>query len=157
LVRAELELDPATTSGDVAYLAGARHCRALSPLPPPPAPAVRLREGGTYLVTGGAGGIGLLLAQHLTSTFGAQVVLLGRTELSAERKRAIEALSEGRGRALYVRADVTRYDELRRALRVAKAAFKRLDGVFHCAGVTRDGYIARKTLGDARETLGPKI
>jgi acyl transferase domain-containing protein/NAD(P)-dependent dehydrogenase (short-subunit alcohol dehydrogenase family) len=158
IVEDELVIDPASSGGEIAYLDGARRCRALTPAAPfPPDARSRLRQGGVYLISGGAGGIGLLLARHLTGAYGARVVLVGRTEPTPALQRQVEALCQGAGRALYVRADVTRYDELRQALRIAKTAFKRLDGVFHCAGVTHDEAVARKDPADARATLAPKV
>jgi amino acid adenylation domain-containing protein len=43
--------------------------------------ASRLREGGVYWITGGLGGLGLAVAEHLARTVGARLVLLGRTPL----------------------------------------------------------------------------
>ena len=39
------------------------------------------REGGTYLITGGLGGIGRALAEHLARRYGARLWLVGRTAL----------------------------------------------------------------------------
>ena len=44
-------------------------------------PAVRVRPGGTYLVTGGLGGIGLAMAERLARDYQARLVLMGRTKV----------------------------------------------------------------------------
>ncbi len=50
------------------------------------ADAPPIREKGVYLITGGAGGLGLILAEFLTKEWKARVVLSGRSKLSAERE-----------------------------------------------------------------------
>src|SRR5262249_50675653 len=42
---------------------------------------VRLRERGTYLITGALGGIGMALAEHLARSVRARLVLVGRSRL----------------------------------------------------------------------------
>ncbi len=45
-----------------------------------------LREGGVYLITGGLGGIGLLLAEYLARTVKAKLILTGRSALPAREE-----------------------------------------------------------------------
>ncbi|HET8842172.1 MAG TPA: beta-ketoacyl synthase N-terminal-like domain-containing protein, partial [Ktedonobacteraceae bacterium] len=54
-----------------------------------------LRKGGVYLITGGLGGIGLAIAEHLARTVQARLVLVGRTPLPARKQwsRTIAARS----------------------------------------------------------------
>ena len=73
---------------------------------------VRLREvpwrdGGVYLITGGAGGLGLVFAEEIVRRAkNAVVVLTGRSELDAGKRAQLSAL-EGRGsRIEYRRVDV---------------------------------------------------
>ncbi|MCU0287253.1 MAG: KR domain-containing protein, partial [Acidobacteria bacterium] len=49
-------------------------------------PARRLRQKGTYLVTGGLGGIGLEIAKFLAQDFQARLVLTGRTLFPPQRE-----------------------------------------------------------------------
>ncbi len=42
---------------------------------------IAIRTGGTYLITGGLGGVGLVFAQHLARRANAQIVLTSRTPL----------------------------------------------------------------------------
>ena len=51
----------------------------------PPLPnSRRLERGGVYLLTGGLGAIGLVVAEHLAREFKARLVLVGRSALPAE-------------------------------------------------------------------------
>ncbi|WP_186203319.1 KR domain-containing protein, partial [Burkholderia gladioli] len=66
------------------------------------------REGGVYLITGGAGGLGRLFAREIASrTRRATLVLSGRSELDAEAREALRALAgEGDARVEYRRLDL---------------------------------------------------
>ena len=46
----------------------------------------RIRDNGVYLITGGLGGIGLVLAEYLAQTVRAKLVLIARTSLPARGK-----------------------------------------------------------------------
>ncbi|MGH8571222.1 MAG: KR prefix domain-containing protein, partial [Gammaproteobacteria bacterium] len=78
-----LSHDPAPViaiRGDVVWeqAFAARH------LPAADAAPARLREGGTYLISGGLGSMGLVLARYLAKEVRARLVLIGRTELPPE-------------------------------------------------------------------------
>ena len=51
------------------------------PLPEPEAAPPRLKKGGVYLITGGLGGMGLVLAGYLVKTVQARLILAGRSVL----------------------------------------------------------------------------
>ncbi|MGO4778721.1 KR domain-containing protein, partial [Lysobacter sp. 2RAB21] len=57
---------------ELAYRGAQRHTRALAPLPPPTG-APPLREGGTYVVIGGLGGLGRALARWLARRYHARI------------------------------------------------------------------------------------
>ncbi|ASK92171.1 SDR family NAD(P)-dependent oxidoreductase [Xanthomonas campestris pv. trichodesmae] len=118
-------------------------------------PFTMLQPGDVVWITGGAGGIGRLLARHVGRETGVRVVLSGRTPptddawLSTLRADGIDAC--------YVRCDVTRADEVEAALASEPFRDRRLRGVLHAAGVVRDAWLARKTATEAAEVLAPKI
>jgi acyl transferase domain-containing protein len=141
----------------VAHRSGIRYTQTLVSVddaPAEPAEGAALREGGVYLITGGLGGVGLLLADHLTRELGARVALTARSELPprvewaariesdphgdlAARLERLLALEEAGGEAMVVTADVTDDEQLRRALGEVRARFGRIDGVIHAAADTR--------------------
>ena len=47
-------------------------------------PTVRLRKGGVYVITGGLGKLGLIVAEYLAKTAQAKLVLIGRSELPSK-------------------------------------------------------------------------
>ncbi len=117
----------------------------------------RLRERGVYLITGGLGGIGYALAEHLARTRHARLVLVGRgatARRAAARVASLEALG---AEVEVVQADVARVDQMRAAVDAARARFGTLHGVFHAAGTLGDSLIALKSREDAERVLAPKV
>jgi amino acid adenylation domain-containing protein/non-ribosomal peptide synthase protein (TIGR01720 family) len=154
-----------------------RQCwRPVHAKPPSPAtPAIRLRRNGTYLITGGLGGIGLTMAEDLARTCNASLVLVGRTGLPPERdwpsllagrdcpaaRRAclerLLALRERGVEILVIAADVTVRDEVARVVAAARARFGSLNGVIHAAGIADGALLGRQTRDGMARVLAPKI
>lgn len=136
---------------------------------------IRVKQEGVYLITGGLGGLGLVIAEHLARDFHARLVLLGRSALPAEsqwesalndpqeseyNKATIRQLIEIRAVAaglLVSHADVTDLSQMREAIAEARKRFGRIDGVFHAAGVLDDGPLMTKTADSAARVLDPKV
>jgi acyl transferase domain-containing protein/thioesterase domain-containing protein len=134
-----------------------------------------LREGGTYLITGGLGGIGLTVAEHLAERCKARLVLLGRTPLPARdqwetwiaqhgeedrisgKLRRLLAIEAAGGEVLVAAADVTNLEEMQDVAAEATRRFGRVEGIFHAAGVVDDDLIAMKSLDSVEEVFAPKI
>ncbi len=140
----------------VARRGSARWLPAFEPTPLPAMPdgaaPFPLRQGGTYLLTGGLGGVGLLVGRWLAETFGARLVLVGRTAVPSReswprilseseegdplrrRIEALAALEEAGAEVLTPVADVTRRAELAEALARTRQRFGPVHGIFHLAG-----------------------
>ncbi|MFJ6485020.1 SDR family NAD(P)-dependent oxidoreductase [Streptomyces sp. NPDC091682] len=116
-----------------------------------------VRPGGTYLISGGAGGLGLHTARLFASRGAGAVVLLGRSAPGPETDAAVAVLEELGSRALYLRADVTDRDATARAVAEATARFGPLTAVVHCAGVVDDALLVDKGREAAERVLAPKI
>ncbi|HXU45074.1 MAG TPA: SDR family NAD(P)-dependent oxidoreductase, partial [Thermoanaerobaculia bacterium] len=137
------------------------------------APALRFRDGGVYLVTGGLGRVGGLIAEQIARRApGAKLALTARTPLPPrrqwdaatdpetiariERVRALEALG---AEVLVLVADAGDHAATSKALAAARAAFGPLHGVVHAAGQVRRGVGPLLELGpdDAMAQLEPKL
>ncbi len=159
----------------VALRGAHRWVQSFEPLRPSAPKSSVLRERGVYLITGGTGGIGLTLAEHLARSVRARLVLVARTAMPArrdwarlaaerpagdpvvERIRRIEAIEQLGGEVLVVAADVTRAAEISAAVRAARERFSAIDGVIHAAGVAGGGLAALKTREAASAVLAPKV
>ncbi len=117
----------------------------------------RLRGDGSYLVTGGLGGIGLEVAGWLAEAGAGTIVLNGRREPGARAREAVEALRE-RGADVRVEiADVTDGDALAAMLARIDADLPPLAGVIHSVGVLSDGALPNLDWPRFEEVLGPKV
>ncbi|WP_423383202.1 type I polyketide synthase [Burkholderia sp. LMG 32019] len=100
---------------------------------------VRFHPDATYLVTGGLGGLGLRLAAWLAGNGAGKVVLLGRSEPSAATEKILQTLD-----ARFIRADLSRREDVADAIDEIARSMPPLKGVFHLAGALDDALLARQ-------------
>lgn len=118
----------------------------------------RLRERGVYLITGGLGGLGRILSEHLARSCRARLVISGRRLPSPDDEASLESLRKRGAEVLYVPADVSQREGVSSLLSEAKRRFGSLHGVFHGAGVAaRTGILLEKSLSAMRAVLTPKV
>jgi acyl transferase domain-containing protein/thioesterase domain-containing protein len=170
------ELEAPAASEVLALRRGVRWLRYLAPAKSATSTALpALREGGTYLITGGFGGISAVLAEWLARSHRASLVLLSRTPLpdredwerwlvenprgdrQAMAIRQVRLL-EGLGSRIHVAvADIAVAEQFEAALTAATAELGPVHGVFHAAGVLHDDLIALKSERDIEEVFSPKL
>lgn len=135
----------------------------------------RLRQRGVYLLTGGLGGIGLVLAEHLAQSVQARLVLVGRSAFPAhddwpewlathaaddkisQTIRKLQSCEALGAEVLVASADVADEQQLRAVVERARAHFGPIDGVIHAAGVAGGGVIQLKQPAVAAQVLAPKF
>lgn len=169
-----LELETGGDEETVAWRQGRRFRPVLTPLRicHPPGEGI-LRAGGTYLITGGFGGAGQVLAKYLARRYRAHLVLVSRTGLPPpadydahlaaswpgdeirRRIQLVRMLESAGARVEVVTADVADGKTLEQA--VAASGVVKLDGIFHAAGVLDDSTIALKHVLTAHRVLHPKV
>ncbi|MBI4524204.1 MAG: KR domain-containing protein [Deltaproteobacteria bacterium] len=143
---------------------------------------ISLREEGVYLITGGLGGLGLVLAQSLAEKAKAKLILTGRTAFprrelwqqwlqspegehalddkgkeTREKIRKLVALERMGAQILALKADVTNLEEMSLCIQQARDRFGTIHGVVHAAGVLHDGIIQLKEPEVAASVLAPKV
>lgn len=123
----------------------------------PPSQGMPIREKGVYLITGGAGGLGLIFAEFLTKDWKARVVLSGRSKLSVEREARLEQMRKQGAEVLYLAADVSNSEDVESLIHQSKSRFGEIHGIIHAAGVLRDSLIRNKTLEEMSAVLAPKV
>lgn len=118
---------------------------------------IPVRADGTYLITGGLGGLGLEVAGWLAGRGARHLALLGRSAPPAAAREVIGCLEREGVRVLILQADVAREDELRTALARLADAMPPLAGVVHAAGILDDKTVAQLDRERLRAVLAPKV
>ena len=103
----------------------------------------RPRADGSYLITGGTGGIGMAVAESLLARGAKNVVLASRRPPGTPLLSGME----------WVEADVSREADVARAI----SSCRDLRGVFHAAGVVRDGLFLGMSHENWRAVMAPKL
>ena len=136
------------------------------PLPP------SLRVDGSYLVTGGLGALGLLVARFLVDNGARHLILTGRStlpgrstwrDLSPEHPRwgliqQLVQLEQGGATVQYVALDVADEHQMTRWLADHRSERRPpIRGVVHTAGVVADDLLLRMSPERFRRVLRPKV
>ncbi|MCU0288095.1 MAG: SDR family NAD(P)-dependent oxidoreductase, partial [Acidobacteria bacterium] len=144
-------------------------------LPGPGEIVPRLRDGGVYLITGGLGGIGLVLAGFLAEHYHARLILTGRSGLpereewdnwlishpvddpTSRKIRGIKRLEVLGAELMIISVDVTDYQGMTEMFAQAQTQFGDINGIIHAAGLPGGGLIQLKTREMADRVLLPKV
>jgi len=116
-----------------------------------------LRQGGVYLIIGGAGGVGLEFAAYLRSRYAANVAISGRSALDATLRARLAALGEYGKELLYVQASVDDEPQLSTAIQRVEQHFGALHGIIHSAMVLDDKRLADMDEECFARVLRPKV
>ncbi|HEY0602392.1 MAG TPA: SDR family NAD(P)-dependent oxidoreductase [Herpetosiphonaceae bacterium] len=170
---AELAGEP--TSGEVAYRGGHHWQPTFEPILADPGDETRLRDRGVYLITGGLGGVGLVLAEHLAQRVQAKLILTGRSALperegwaawlaahplddpTSRKIAALQRIESLGAEVLPLSADVADLDQMRAAVAAAEQRFGPIHGVIHAAGVAGGGMIQYRKPDEIAQSLAPKV
>ncbi|MFW9261377.1 SDR family NAD(P)-dependent oxidoreductase [Nostoc sp. CALU 546] len=135
----------------------------------------QLRQRGAYLITGGLGGIGLVIAEYLAQTVQAKLLLTGRSILPSRDEwekwlithddtdsisckiRKVKELEQLGAEVLVVNADVTNPEQMQNAIAQAQQQFGNLNGVIHAAGILGGESIEKIRKIDCEQQFQPKV
>ncbi len=138
-------------------------------------PVLQIRNNGTYLITGGLGGIGLVLAEYLAEREKVNLVLVGRSSFPEMGKwdewlkdkgeadkisikiRALKRITEFGSKVLICRGSVDNIEEMTRVRQQVENQFGKIDGVIHAAGNPGGGMIQMKEGGFVENIFAPKV
>ncbi|WP_079152228.1 SDR family NAD(P)-dependent oxidoreductase [Streptomyces sp. RTd22] len=143
---------------EVRHRDGHRLVATPAPIASPWAQAQPWKQDGVYLITGGAGGLGRIVAKEVAASAGrATVVLTGRSPLSAQARDSLNELRTAGLTVDYQRADVTDRASVERVLAHVADNHGPLTGIVHSAGVIDDGFLLRKSPERLARVLAPKV
>lgn len=155
------EVTSTPTDDVVAYRRGERWVRSFEHVALPPSERTPWRDHGVYLITGGLGGIGLAIAEHIAGAVQAPtLVLVGRSTLPSpttwdallaapdtdplvrHRIESIRRIEAKGGTAILSGTDITNEAAVQQMIADVTHRTGRITGVVHSAGVLNDVLIA---------------
>jgi NAD(P)-dependent dehydrogenase (short-subunit alcohol dehydrogenase family) len=115
------------------------------------------RNGGVYLITGGAGRLAALLARDIRRHApGAHIVVADRFPVFPPTTADDEVRDAG-GSVIYQEMDVTSGESVRAGVHAVLGRHGQLTGLVHCAGILDDSFIVKKPRESFRAVLAPKV
>ena len=171
------ELSTPNSAREVAYRGAWRWVRSYARAPLPSVDGVMdlLKPDAGYLITGGLGGMGLVLAKSLAERRPVRLILTGRSRLPPRdewsdwlRKNGvdnqvsqkifrIQEIERLGSRVCVVQADCSDFDAMKSALDRHAGEVGEIRGVIHAAGVTDGAIIQRRKVLTCLEIMKPKI
>ena len=123
----------------------------------PPLPPFDIKPDGAYLITGGLGGFGRVLAEWLVDCGARHLVLTSRSGASTPEAADFVANLQKRGiDTRVVRADIGAPEDVQRLIQGLQSETTPLKGVFHLAMVIDDAPLSALTSERLRTVMAPK-
>ncbi|TQK74550.1 polyketide synthase PksM [Brevibacillus sp. AG162] len=123
----------------------------------PPINQTRMKQGGIYLVIGGAGGIGEAWSEYMIRTYQSQIIWMGRRQKNEEIQAKINRLAAFGPAPDYIAADATQQNALQQAYEQIKQTYTRIDGVVHSAMVLVEESLETMQEEGFRAVLSSKV
>ncbi|MBL6987883.1 MAG: SDR family NAD(P)-dependent oxidoreductase, partial [Methylobacter sp.] len=124
---------------------------------PLPTSTVSIDPQGDYLVTGGLGGLGLVVAQWLVANKAGRVWLLSRSAAKAETLDKVEQLRQQGGDVRCLQADIADQQAVAGVISQIAQQGGRLKGLVHAAGVLQDGRLENLNAEAFKQVLSAKV
>jgi phthiocerol/phenolphthiocerol synthesis type-I polyketide synthase D len=115
-----------------------------------------VRADGSYIITGGLGGLGMVVVRWLVERGAGRLILNGRTDPSDGQRRDLADLAKG-AEIVFVSGDIASAGVAERLVAAAEETGRPLRGVVHAAGVTGDGIVAALTREGMERVWAPKV
>ena len=113
-----------------------------------------VRADGSYILTGGLGGLGTVVTRWLVERGAGRIVLNGRSEPSDEQRAYMAGLDSD---VVFVAGDISTAGVAERLVAAAEETGKPLRGLVHGAGVTGDGLVSALTREGLERVWTPKV
>lgn len=123
----------------------------------PALPAFEIKPDAAYLITGGFGGFGRVLAEWLVDCGARHLVLSSRSGASTPEAAAfVESLQKDGVKITVVKADIGSPKDVKKLMTKLRSAKTPLKGVFHLAMVIDDAPLSALTSERLRTVMNPK-
>lgn len=143
-----------TQENQLAWRNGQVYAARLGKYKSQPQQECTMPRDGSYLITGGLGGIGLQIARWLVEQGAGHLVLLGRSQPGLAVRRLLDQLETAGTKITVAQADICDADALAKIISTVPHP---LCGIIHAAGVLDDGILQQQTTERFTRVLAPKV
>lgn len=116
----------------------------------------RFRDKGVYVIIGGSGGVGRALSHYLAQQYRAQLIWIGRSEISESIITARTEIENLGGNLRYIQGNISKEVVLEEIFDRIEADTGQIHGVFHSALVLEDKMFQFMPLDSLLRVLEPK-
>ncbi|MBW4689757.1 MAG: SDR family NAD(P)-dependent oxidoreductase [Komarekiella atlantica HA4396-MV6] len=115
------------------------------------------REDSTYVITGGLGGLGLLVARWMVERGARHLVLVGRSGVKDAVQTQLQELEQAGAKVDVMRADISDFESIAEVFSQIEQSLPPLRGIIHSVGVLDDGILQQQTWAKFARVMAPKI
>jgi NAD(P)-dependent dehydrogenase (short-subunit alcohol dehydrogenase family)/acyl carrier protein len=119
--------------------------------------SLSLKEDATYLITGGLGEIGLLVAQWMVEHGAKYLVLAGRSNPNEAATAIVRSLEEVGTKVAVIQTDVSVEKDVTSLLTQIQTSMPQLRGIIHAAGVIEDRLLVDHQWQLFAKVFAPKV
>ena len=120
------------------------------------APATVVRNDASYIVTGGLGGLGMVVARWLIERGAGRLILNGRTDPSDDQRKILSEMGVG-AEIVFVGGDIASPEVAEQLVAAAEKTGHQLRGVVHAAGVLDDSLVSALTQENLERVWSAKV
>ena len=120
-------------------------------------PPLTFRGDSTYLITGGMGGLGLLMARWMVEKGARYLVLVGRSGASSGLSSQMKELEQAGAKVVVAQADVSSVEQVAGVLTEIEQSLPPLRGIVHAAGLLDDGVLMQLSWERIARVMAPKV
>ncbi|MBE5966779.1 MAG: SDR family NAD(P)-dependent oxidoreductase [Lachnospiraceae bacterium] len=111
---------------------------------------------GTWIITGGMGGLGKLFSEYLSHKYHVNLILTGSSPINDEKTAFINSIRDD-NEIEYVSCNITNYDDVHQLVEYAKMKYSTITGIIQSAGIIKDSFLRIKTLENFHQVADVKI
>ncbi|WP_131777542.1 SDR family NAD(P)-dependent oxidoreductase [Legionella cherrii] len=115
------------------------------------------KSDATYLITGGTGALAKSLIEYLMRRGAHDIVITSRSECSPEIRLLIDRARKKQVFIKHYQADASNYQQMEHIIAEIEQSSKRLQGVFHLAGIVQDGLLVNLSDEEMQSVLSAKM
>ncbi|MBA3720786.1 MAG: SDR family NAD(P)-dependent oxidoreductase [Parachlamydiaceae bacterium] len=120
--------------------------------------SIPINKNGTYLITGGFGGLGQIFAKHLAKEYSANLILFGKRPLNNDILNFLKELNHSGTKIVeYYNVDIANRSEMQILFEAINSKYLHINGLLHCAGIDSRVGLYDKNLSAFSDHLNVKI